>query len=94
MHRDTPLMPNRAGQWPRTASEGCLPQCTRPRALLVLTPPLRPLHLGLPTLPVPGLKLGLWSLPLAWRPQLPGSIGKEKLPRAPEASHGFEQAGL
>lgn len=26
---------------------------------------------GLPTCPVPGLKLGLWSLPLAWIPWLP-----------------------
>lgn len=49
---------------------------------------------GLPILPVPSLKLGLWSLPLAWRPQLPGSTGKEKLPMTPEASHCFEQAGL
>lgn len=48
-------------------------------------------HFGLPVLPVSGLKLGLWSLPLAWMPPLPGSRGR-KLPRAQEASRCFEQA--
>lgn len=56
--------------------------------------PLHSLHFGLLTLPVPGPQRGLWAPPLAWMPQLPGSTGKEKLPRAPEASRCFEQAGL
>lgn len=47
----------------------CCLRLDRPLVSAEHTPVLSPL----PTLLVPGLNLGLWSLPLAWMPQFPSS---------------------
>lgn len=59
--------------------------------------PSPPPCFGHPALPVPSLKLGFWSLPLAWTPQLPGSRGKRSCPghqrsRAASGRLGCEKA--
>lgn len=52
-----------------------------------------PLPTGPPTPLVPGLKLGLWSLPLAWMPRFPSSRGQQKLPKAPRVSQQARRPG-
>lgn len=46
-----------------------------------------------PALPVPRLKLGLWSLPLAWMPQLLAAEGKRSCPGRRRASAALSRLG-
>lgn len=92
-------MPNRPGSAPGLASGVLFPVPQTPGPAQARFPeghraPSSIPSLGQPALPAPGLKLGSWSLPLAWTTHVPRPQQKTKLPRAVEASCCLEKAGL